>query len=69
MTSGQFQSLAQSVLHVAGSVAVTIAAVNPQWGAIAQSAVAAAGAIVGFIGAVWSYKTPPAPVSVEVKGG
>jgi hypothetical protein len=61
MTKGQFQSAAQSVLHIAGTAAVALAVVNPAWGALAQGGVAATGALVAFVGAVWSFVTPPAP--------
>lgn len=60
MTKEQFQSVAQSVLHVAGTAAVVIAGVNPAWGALAQGGLAAAGSLVALIGAVWSFATPPA---------
>lgn len=57
MNTGKIESAVQSVLHVAGSAAVALAVIDPQWGALAQGVVGAAGALATALGAVWSFKT------------
>lgn len=58
MTEAQFNGLARHFLTVAGSIAGTVAVVNPAWGVAAQAAIGGAGVLVTAIATIWSFLAP-----------